>query len=232
MKTKSVAFIYVGLCMFEPYFLPSMIFATHVAFTAFMVSMMLSFWIFVILQDRENSARHTARMVEAISCVLGEHEDRAVSNKGWIPWVVLSETMLDQHMAAAETGPTHVVRNFIGWAGTHRFACVFATPDEQNPVRLVWVLAGSEAWARSAWPQLGETHAPKAVLAIETLAALRDQVRQVRFDRGDGALTDGRPFEHLAERVVSLARERAGDDVWQEEQRKFAERMAGLGSTP
>lgn len=79
-----------------------------------------------------------------------EQAVRAVSNKGWIPWVVLSETMLDQHMAAAETGPTHVVRNFIGWAGTHRFACVFATPDEQNPFRLVSVLAGSEAWARSA----------------------------------------------------------------------------------
>lgn len=153
---------------------------------------------------------------------------RAVVRKGWTPWLVLSETMLDDHLAAAETGPTHVVRNFIGWAGTHRFACVFASLDEQVPFRLVWVLASSEAWARSAWPQLGETHAPKAVLAIETLVELRNEVRQVRLDRGDGALTDGRPFEHLAERVIELARERVGESVWKDAQREFAEKLADL----
>lgn len=74
MKTKSVAFIYVGICLFEPHFFPSMIFATHIAFAAFMVSMWLSFGVFMILQERENSARRMNCMVEAIARVLAEKE--------------------------------------------------------------------------------------------------------------------------------------------------------------
>lgn len=155
-----------------------------------------------------------------------EQASKAIERSQWTPLIAINETALNAQVTAAEGAPTYVVRNVFGHAGTHRFGLAFATHEAKNPVRLAWVLAANEHAAEHAWCHLGETEKPTAVFKLSDLVELRDKVRKVRLNRGDGAMTDGRQFENLTLRVIMLARERAGSEVWEEARRKFAEKMA------
>ncbi|UJM85507.1 hypothetical protein [Rhodanobacter denitrificans] len=133
-----------------------------------------------------------------------EQAAKGIEQSRWTPLVLVNETALDAQISVAEKAPTYVVRNVFGHAGTHRFACVFATNDDQRPMRLVWVLAPNENAARHAWRHLGETEEPTAVFKLSDLVASRDKVRDVRLHRGDGAMTDGRDFSNWRERWRGL----------------------------
>jgi hypothetical protein len=125
----------------------------------------------------------------------------AVKLSQWTPVAVMNESALN-HMLAHVEG-AHVVRNIFGQAGSECFLLVFGI-DEPGPLRVHWVRASSEAAARSTWPDLGESQAPKAVIPIALLTAMRDRVRQVRLDRGEGAMSDGRHFENPDARWYAL----------------------------
>lgn len=94
--------------------------------------------------------------------------------------------------------------------------------------------ASTEAAARSTWPDLGEEHAPLAVLPLAVLLTMHDQVRQVRLDRGAGAMNDARDFPDRAERLEKIDVERIGAERFQADlewlNRWLAEPEAG--STP
>lgn len=157
----------------------------------------------------------------------------AVKQSGWTPVMVINEATLHTQITRAVYRPDLVVRNLFGQVGTERFMLVFNfnTDELETPLRLRWVQASSEAAARSTWPELGEKHAPKVVIPLAMLMALRDRVRQVRLERGVGAMNDGRPFENPVLRSMQIAREKVGDGAAIEARRKFAEKMGG-GSTP
>lgn len=157
----------------------------------------------------------------------------AVKGYGWTPVMVINEATLHTQITRAVHHPDHVVRNLFGQAGTDRFMLVFNfnTDEPEMPLRLRWVQASSETAARSTWPELGETHAPKVVVPLAMLMALRDRVRQVRLERGVGAMNDRRPFENTVLRSMQIAREKVGDGAAIEARRKFAEKM-GSGSAP
>lgn len=133
-----------------------------------------------------------------------EQAAKAIERSRWTPLVLVNETALDAQISIAEEAPTYVVRNVFGHAGTHRFACVFATHEAQKPIRLNWVLAANEQAARHAWRHLGEVEEPAAIFSVSDLVSLRDKVREVRLHRGDGAMTDGRKFENRLERWCDL----------------------------
>ncbi len=137
----------------------------------------------------------------------------AVKRHDWTPVMVINEATLHTQITRAVYRPDHVVRNLFGQAGTDRFLLVFNfnTDEPETPLRLRWVQASSEAAARSTWPELGETHAPKVVIPLAMLMALRDRVRQVRLERGVGAMSDGRQFPDRDERWFELeAQKRPG----------------------
>lgn len=133
-----------------------------------------------------------------------EQAFKAIERSHWTPLVAVNETALSAQIAAADAEPAYVVRNLFGHAGTHRFACAFATHEVKNPMRLDWVLAANEQAARHAWRDLGESEEPAAIFSVSDLIVLRDKVRDVRLHRGDGAMTDGRNFENSLERWCDL----------------------------
>jgi hypothetical protein len=133
-----------------------------------------------------------------------EQAIRAIERSQWTPLVAVNETALDAQVAEAEAKPAYVVRNLLGHAGDHRFACAFATHEAKNPIRIDWVLATNAQAARHAWRHLGETEEPAAIFSISDLVSLRDKVREVRLHRGEGAMTDGRNFENRLERWCDL----------------------------
>jgi hypothetical protein len=144
--------------------------------------------------------------------VIADTADQAtlvvLEHYGWSTLVAINESELDAQIDLAMNSPVHVVRNRLGWPGHERFALLFET---DTTFRLVWVLAANEMAARSAWPELGEIQAPKLVMPLTALVAQRDHVRQVRMDRGNGAIADGRQFSDRDERWFELeAQKRPG----------------------
>ena len=147
---------------------------------------------------------------------------KAVQRRQWTPFVIVNETELNAQIASANRAPAYVVKNIFGHAGNQLYALVFDTKDVQVPMRMIWVRAANARAADRARRQLGEKERPTTVLKYSDLVELCSAVHKVRLDRGDGAMTDARSFNNLAERVIQLAKERVGAEVWEEERRKFA----------
>jgi hypothetical protein len=170
-------------------------------------------------------------LVGVVIADTAQQANDAVKQVDWTPVFAANETALNTLLARVEMA--HVMRNIFGQVGQNAFLLVFESDESGTPLWFRWVRASSEPAARSAWPDLGESHAPKAVITFDTVAALRKRAREVRLARGVGATNDGRPFEDVIMRTMLIAREHVGEEAAIEAKRKFAEKMAGVtGSTP
>lgn len=78
-------------------------------------------------------------------------------------------------------------------------------PQSDAVLRLVWIDALDEPSARRALSGLGESLPPDGVIDVDALEAMRNELRIVRENRGDGACADGRFLENLEERGYALA---------------------------
>jgi hypothetical protein len=149
--------------------------------------------------------------------VIADTADQAMKAMAdfWPPLVALCETTLNAQIALAETGPVRRSHNYSGLIGTHRFMCIFATKDPTDPYRMMWIRTASRQAAFDAWRQLGENQKPFMVIELFGLKLLRDEVRQVRLNRGNGTVTDGREWlNRMDERWIPLQQDKRGQFVY------------------
>lgn len=132
--------------------------------------------------------------------VLADTEEQAMQalvDARWTPSTVMSEAALSAHLARA--------RATVAGRGAPRDACfalLFA--DTPPSLRWRWIRTAPTTDAQHAWRLLDEPQAPLVILPLATVEAVRDRLQQVRVQRGEGAIADGRSFEQPHVRQCAL----------------------------